>query len=110
MAINLPELSRITARQINNSDVPAVAALLARGFPERSHEFWRAVFVRLELHRGPAECPKYGYLLESGGAVVGAILLISSLGRSGTIRCNVSSWFVEPAFRGYASLMVSKAL
>jgi hypothetical protein len=27
-----------------------------------------------------------------------------------TIRCNVSSWFVEPAFRSYASLLVARAL
>src|SRR4051812_37943979 len=112
MTIHLPELSRVRARQIGNSDVPAVAALLGRGFPERSHEFWHCLFSRLEVHPSPGECPKYGYLLESGGSVVGAILLISSRcgGDLGTIRCNVSSWFVEPAFRSYASLMVSKAL
>jgi hypothetical protein len=112
MTIHMPGVSRIRARQISHSDVPAVAALLARGFPERSREFWRGVFARLEVHPIPAECPKYGYLLESGGAVVGAILLISSRyrGDPGTIRCNVSSWFVEPAFRSYASLLVSKAL
>ena len=27
-----------------------------------------------------------------------------------TIRCNVSSWYVEPAFRTYATLLVSQAL
>jgi hypothetical protein len=44
--------------------------------------------------------------------VVGTILLIFSRPRGDvpTVRCNVSSWFVAPEFRGYASLLVSKAL
>jgi hypothetical protein len=57
--------------------------------------------------------PKYGYLLDSGGAVVGAILLICSTMRSGeglATRCNLSSWYVDPSFRAYAPLLVSQAL
>src|SRR5262249_29553542 len=57
--------------------------------------------------------PTYGYLLDNDGAVVGALITIfSSLGAAdgGKTRCNVSSWFVESAFRPYASLLVSKAL
>jgi hypothetical protein len=51
--------------------------------------------------------------LESDGAAVGAILLIcSAMGEADkvTIRCNLSSWFVEPAFRAYAPMLVSQAL
>ena len=57
--------------------------------------------------------PKYGYLLESGGTPVGAILMICSAMRSGDTlapRCNLSSWYVESAFRTYAPLLVSQAL
>ena len=57
--------------------------------------------------------PKFGYLLESGGDLVGVILLIfSSIPGQDTskIRCNVSSWYVEPAFRSHASLLISQAI
>jgi hypothetical protein len=107
-------LPAIRSRRIEEADIPAIAALLARGFPARSARFWSAVFGRLRERQAPPGLPQYGYLLETGaGTAVGAILLIFSAHPSsgGTgIRCNVSSWFVEPTFRGYASLLVSKAL
>jgi len=106
-------VSRIQARQIRESDLPAVADLLTRGFPERGLEFWRAALARLAEHPVPTGLPRYGYLLDNEGAAVGAILLIFSSvpgNDQNTIRCNVSSWIVEPAFRSYASLLVNKAL
>jgi hypothetical protein len=108
----LPAVTRIRARQIGEPDAAAVADLLTRGFPERSRTFWQQVLARLTERPAPADLPRYGYLLESDGRTVGAILLIFSRLRCAgatTTRCNVSSWFVEPAFRGYASLLVSKA-
>jgi hypothetical protein len=54
--------------------------------------------------------PRYGYLLKANQRVIGAILLISSKIETNNLRCNVSSWFVQPEFRSYASLLVSKAL
>jgi hypothetical protein len=51
--------------------------------------------------------------LKSGGVVVGAILLICSTMRTGdadATRCNLSSWYVDPPFRAYASMLVSQAL
>jgi hypothetical protein len=102
----------IRARQIGASDLNAVAELLASGFAARPREFWSGVLARLTAHATPKGLPKYGYLLETGGRVVGAILLIFSRanGDATTIRCNVSSWYVQPQFRSYASLFVSKAL
>ena len=44
---------------------------------------------------------------------MGVILLIfSSIHVNGEpkIRCNVSSWYVEPAYRGYAAMLVSRAM
>ena len=61
----------------------------------------------------PPDLPKYGYLLEYDGALVGAILLIFAempAGGSLVPRCNLSSWYVEPEFRTYAPLLVSHAL
>jgi len=54
--------------------------------------------------------PTYGYMLESGGAPVGAVLLFFSNVPSikGVIvRCNVSSWYVRPEFRIFASLLIT---
>jgi hypothetical protein len=106
-------VSMIRSRPIGESDVPAIASLLAKGFQSRPPRFWSQVFAFLRERPVPAGLPKYGYLLEAEGAAVGAILLIFSTvpGSDGTrIRCNVSSWFVEPGCRGYASLLVCKAM
>jgi len=56
--------------------------------------------------------PKYGYLIESAVAPVGIILLISSSIQEGdklAVRCNLSSWFVEPEFRIHASPLIFQA-
>ncbi|MFZ3359013.1 MAG: acyl-CoA acyltransferase [Xanthobacteraceae bacterium] len=106
-------LPAIRCRQIDESDVPAVAELLRRGFPNRNRQFWGRALNELSRHEPPAGLPKYGYLLEGGGTLVGAILMICSAMRAGdgmAPRCNLSSWFVEPTFRAYAPLLVSHAL
>ena len=85
----------------------------ARGFPNRTRQFWSDALARLARREPPPGFPKYGYLLESGDVAVGALLLICSTMRDGgrlATRCNLSSWYVEPAFRAYATLLVSQAL
>src|ERR1700687_1531979 len=103
----------IRCRQIGEADIAAVAALLGRGFPNRARRFWSDALARLSCREPPPGFPKYGYLLESGEVPVGALLLICSTmredGRLAT-RCNLSSWYVEPAYRAYATLLVSQAL
>jgi hypothetical protein len=57
--------------------------------------------------------PKYGYLLESSGCVVGVLLLIYSrqtLGGESIVRCNLSSWCVDKDFRGCALLLHAAAV
>ncbi|MGH6672760.1 MAG: acyl-CoA acyltransferase [Xanthobacteraceae bacterium] len=103
----------IRCRQIADADIAAVTALLARGFPARDYRFWQRALERLGKHETPPDLPRYGYLIESGGVVVGAVLLIcSNLRVDGKLlpRCNLSSWYVDPAFRSYAPLLVSRAL
>lgn len=103
----------IRCRQITDSDAPGIAALLARGFPTRDAKFWRQALHRLGSRQPPAGLPQYGYLLESGDRPVGAILLICAQLQTrdtSVRRCNLSSWYVEPAFRSYAALLVSRAL
>jgi hypothetical protein len=103
----------LRCRQIDATDISAVAALLTRGFPNRKREFWLRALAQLAAREPPPGLPKYGYLIESDGTVVGVILLICSTmsaGDSVATRCNLSSWYVEPTFRAYAPLLVSHAL
>src|ERR1700676_4217271 len=102
--------AKIRSRPIAPADRAAVAQLLNHGFGlRRSRRFWAQVLDGLERHPVPAGLPNFGYLVESGGRPVGVILLIFSRPGTGAdpeaIRCNMSSWYVEPAFRGYASLL-----
>ena len=57
--------------------------------------------------------PRYGYLLENNGIPIGVILMISTLYQSAsgdTVRCNLSSWYVDSAYRIYAPLLASQAM
>jgi hypothetical protein len=103
---------RLVCREIEQTDIAAVATLLAREFPSRTHQFWLLALAQLSRREPPPGLPKYGYLLDCDGALVGAILLICSTVREEAVRtrCNFSSWCVAPNYRPYASLLVSKAL
>ncbi len=106
-------LPGLRCRQIDEADIEAVASLLARGFPIHNRRFWLGAFAQLTRHEPPPGLPKYGYLLESDGVVVGAVLLICATMPAGdavATRCNLSSWYVEPRFRAYAPMLVSQAL
>jgi hypothetical protein len=110
---NDPPVNGLCCRQIDQTDIDAVATLLAEGFPVHDRQFWQNALARLTRHEPPPGLPKYGYLLESRGAAVGAILVICSTmpaNDTAATRCNLSSWYVEPRFRAYAPLLVSRAL
>jgi hypothetical protein len=97
-------------REIGARDVHSIIDLLRRGFPERSREYWERGLQRQDAMDRPPDCPRYGYLMEADGLPVGAILILSSMRNiTGEIRlqCNLSSWYVEPAFRCYASMLIS---
>ncbi len=103
----------LRCRLIEGSDIEAVTSLLADGFRTHDRQFWLGAFAQLRRHATPPGLPKYGYLLECEGRAVGAVLLICSLVRAGekdAPRCNLSSWYVDPAFRAYAPMLVSQAL
>ena len=104
---------KVRCRPIELADLTKVADLLAQGFPARSRKYWTSGLEVLSRRASPADCPPFGYLLEAEGAVVGTILLIFSetgAGDARRVRCNVSSWYVDPAFRGHAAMLVSAAL
>jgi hypothetical protein len=106
--------TNIKARQISEADVKEVVPLITRGFGSaRTQAFWENVFACLGTRSSPAGFPKYGYALEIDGKLVGILILIfSSVWNGGVekIRCNVSSWYVDPAYRSYASMLASLAL
>jgi hypothetical protein len=97
-------------REISENDVEAIADLLTRGFVHRPREYWLRGLRRQGMRLLPSEVPRYGYLLENEGVPVGCLLLIYSSkiidGETATC-CNVSSWYVDPAFRSYAALFAS---
>src|SRR5882724_3769733 len=104
---------QVRCREIGRADIDGVANLLARGFPRRPRNFWLLAFERLSNHATPTGFPEFGYLLESQSIPVGVLLLIFSsilVGAERTIRCNGCGWYVEPAFRSHAALLVSRAL
>jgi len=109
----LSPVPRIHCRQIRESDIPAIATLLTRGFPKRNRQFWLHALEQLKRREAPPGLPKYGHLMESDDVPVGAILQICSTKRADgkvAVHCNLSSWYVEPNFRAYAALFRSQAL
>jgi len=102
----------IRCREIAPDDLDAIADLLTRGFVGRSRDYWMAGLLRQARRDVPDGYPRFGYMLDHGGAPVGALLLIyAERGDGGTseIRCNLSSWYVEPAFRNYAPMLAKFA-
>jgi hypothetical protein len=99
-------------REIGEADIGAIADLLTRGFAGRSREYWMHG-LRLQAAREvPPGYPRFGYLIDHGGAAVGVLLLLYASKNNGAgpaIYCNLSSWYVEPAFRNYAPLLTKIA-
>lgn len=102
------EARRVRCRAIRFQDLDAAVQLLKQGFPERDEAYWRRGLARQAARALPAGYPVYGYLLEADGRPVGVLLTLYTTTdfRTETIvRCNLSSWYVEPAFRSYATLL-----
>jgi hypothetical protein len=100
---------KLRCREIAETDIDAVADLLTRGFAGRSREYWMQGLRRQAARAVPIGYPRFGYMLDQDGQPVGVLLLLyTSRGNGGgepTIHCNLSSWYVDPAFRNYASLL-----
>jgi hypothetical protein len=109
----MSSLPRVSCRLIEETDLDAVADLLTRAFPLRTRKYWTNALERLRGRSTPEGYPRFGYMLEAEGVAVGVLLLIFSQATepSGApMRCNVSSWYVDPAYRGFAAALVSAAL
>lgn len=97
-------------REILESDLDAVADLLTRGFLHSKREYWRRGLQCQAKRLLPSGVPRYGFLIESRGVPVGCLLLIYStkiVNGGSAIFCNLSSWYVDPAFRNYAALFAA---
>ncbi len=109
-----PEYSQITlrCREIVEADLEGIIDLLTFGFSaERDKAFWQLALGRLARHATPPGYPRFGYLLDNAGEVVGVVLQIfSQAGPVAPVRCNMSSWWVMPAFRVYGPMLVARAL
>jgi hypothetical protein len=108
----MPLAARPRFREITENDIEAVADLLTRGFVHRPRRYWIRGLRRQGARDLPGEVPRFGYMLESEGKPVGCLLLIyagKTQGAEIATFCNVSSWYVDPPFRNYASMLSATA-
>ncbi len=101
----LAAAASLGCRAINPDDLDEVVALLGRGFPERDAAYWWLGFARHRAHPIPEDCPALGFLLRANGRAVGVVLTLYGAPGPHGPRCNLSSWYVEPAFRPFATLL-----
>lgn len=103
----------VRRREILDQDLPGVVDVLMRSFPHRQRTYWQRGLRRMGERPAVEGCPRYGYLLEAGGIPVGVSLMLydGTPGEGGIrLRCNLSSWAVDPPFRMQAPLLVAPAL
>ncbi len=104
--------TKVRCREITETDVDAIADLLTRGFEGRSRDYWIQGLRRQAFRPVPDGYPRFGYMLDNEGQPVGVLLLIYTARKDGdatAIQCNLSSWYVEPAYRNYAPLLTKIA-
>jgi hypothetical protein len=100
----------LRCREMRADDVEKVVDLLTRGF-DRKRDYWSRALQRLTDHPTPLGFPKYGYVIDHDGSIGGVLLLIfTSMGVNGKVRCNVSSWCVEPAYSSYGAILSMRAI
>jgi hypothetical protein len=102
----------IRCRQIEMADLDAVADLLTRGFAYRTRDHWIDGLRHQSVRDVPEGFARFGYMLDCDETPVGVLLLIYTARDNGagiSIRCNVSSWYVEPRFRNYAPMLSTVA-
>lgn len=103
-----PESGRLRCREIGEADLDAVVALLRRGFPDRPEIYWRRGLARHAARAPSANHPRYGFALTAGDDVVGVLLTLhtrADYAEMDAVRCNVSSWYVDERYRGYAAVL-----
>jgi hypothetical protein len=103
---------KLRCREISAADLDSVAELLTRGFHGRSRDYWMQGLLRQASRDVPDGYPRFGYMLDLDGRAVGVLLLLYTARSDGgepAIQCNLSSWYVDPAFRNYAPMLTKIA-
>src|ERR1700749_3216581 len=98
----------VRCRQIVESDLDTLGALFVEGFPFTNREFWDLGLARMAALPQIDDLPRFGFVLESKGRLVGVLLTISSR-RGDRIISNVSGWYVRASYRVYSLMLVSVA-
>jgi hypothetical protein len=105
-------MQKTRCREITETDIDAVADLLTRGFVGRSREYWMQGLRRQATCEVPNGYPRFGYMLDHAGMAVGVLLLLYTsriIDCEALIHCNLSSWYVDPEYRNYATMLTSIA-
>ena len=98
----------VTCSAIRDDMIGGVVACLERGFPRRSKSYWASSLQRMSRLPAIEGYPRLGYALEASGQVVGVILLLFSGRRYADreyVRCNISSFCADAAYRSSAILL-----
>ena len=102
----------VRSREIRDSDIPFLAEFLGKGLGYPTG-YYLQILERLAQRPIPTGFPRYGYLMENGDNIVGAIILIFTEFQQPdfcNIRCHVTAWYVEPYYRPFGTLFFWKAL
>ena len=100
----------LACRPMADRDIEAAVGLLTTGFPERDPNYWRRALCRLRDRAVPNGRPRYGYVMTDRDRLVGILLIIFAKTDTGATRGNVSSWYVDSAYRGFSNLLLSAPL
>jgi len=102
----------VRARPLVPADKDQAIACLLRNFPERDDAYWRRGWERLAARERFVDLPRFGHCLDSGGAIVGVLLMIYSTrgeGANATVVANLSSWCVDVPFRAFSGGLTAAA-
>lgn len=104
--------SDVRMRLATEHDKEDMIKLLVEGFPLRNARYWQVAWHRLtELAQRSAQ-PVLGHVITVEGKLVGLVLYIERPSNSpdGSTRyVNLSSWYVKPDYRSFATLLLSRA-
>lgn len=105
--------AKVICREIQERDLDTVAAHQARAFSSRSRDYWLRGLRRQQARIIPQGYPRFGYVLEHDGRIVGGVLVFyadTTVNGQPKIVCNVGGWNVDPEFRGHAPRLLWAAL
>jgi hypothetical protein len=99
-------------RVLSAPDKTAVVRLLVEGFPRRNSSYWENAWDRLVELTKSHPAPVLGQAIVVEDEIVGVVLSIERplhLNSLSNNYANLSSWYVKPAYRSYATMLLSRA-